>query len=601
MHMSRYSLIAVFAMVSCAPCAHRLVAQEKPKSAVGPLLNILQRDLPPDRVAFILDIIAQKGNAYDLGVVYAKAMDENRWRGENRLAALKALAAAARNRKVHPEGELSKLSTLINADTAARSPPAYELAIELAGLWSVGDLADELGALATGKETSTKHRQSALQALVEIGGDPARDAIATLTRDEQPQALRYQGAAALARLDLTEAAPLAVTLLAGGTVKDDPAVLVDAFLDQQGGTEKLAAALEESEQRISADVAKLALRHMFSIGRSDQALVDALSHAAGISTKVEPPTAEEMKSLIADVEAKGDAQRGESIFRRADLNCLKCHAINGAGGNVGPDLVDLGGRQSLDYLIESVLVPEKAVKEEYQLAQVTDYLSGKRHQGIVQEESDERIVLKDANGQQIIVNIEDPEEIEVRKGGSLMPQGLARFLTRDEIVDLVKFLSVLGRPETKYAKNTAPLARRWRLLQEVPDALLEAVPDDEAFLDHVQTAEPTEWSAAYSLVDGRLPIDQLADKASPIVFVQAELDVAAAGEIGIEIAGCEDLMIWVDEVRQKSQPRFVVFLEKGRHTITLRADGRKCDPAGLMVRMFAVDGSAGEAAFVNMP
>ena len=79
-----------------------------------------------------------------------------------------------------------------------------------------------------------------------------------------------------------------------------------------------------------ADAAKLALRHMYSVGRSDQALSDVLSKAAGIALDAPPPSPEEVAKIAAEVAAKGDAARGEKIFRRADLSCLKCHAV-GAG------------------------------------------------------------------------------------------------------------------------------------------------------------------------------------------------------------------------------------------------------------------------------
>ena len=42
--------------------------------------------------------------------------------------------------------------------------------------------------------------------------------------------------------------------------------------------------------------------------------------------------AEDMKALIADIQAHGDAARGEMIFRRKTLSCFSCHAIGGAGG-----------------------------------------------------------------------------------------------------------------------------------------------------------------------------------------------------------------------------------------------------------------------------
>lgn len=570
------------------------------KSAVGPLLKLLERDLPAENMAFMLGTIAQKGNAYDLGVVYAKTVDPKVWAGDKRLAGLKTMVAAARTRGVVPEGDLSQLALLISAETAKGDRAAYELAIELAGLCKVAGAAEALGEIATVKTSSSRERSLALTALANIGGDDAQRVIAKLTKADQRQAMRYQGAAALARIDAKSAAPLAVEILAAGSVKDDPAALVDAYLEQKDGPAQLAAAVGASNQKLSPDVAKLALRHIYSVGRSDQVLVDALSAAAGISTKVEPPTADELASLIADVQAKGSAERGEQIFRRADMNCIKCHSLNGAGCRVGPDLVDLGGRQSLDYLVESVLVPEKAVKEEFQVAHVTDFTTGKQYQGILKEESEERILLRDAGGKELVVAISDPEEIEIKKGGSLMPSGLVRFLTREELVDLVKFLSQLGQPETAYAKNTAPIVRRWRVLQNVPPALLEAVPEDEAILEHVRATNDDAWATIFSTTAGELPLtDVAAASPSPMAYVQGEIVVTAAGEIGVEFSGLDGAIMWVDEARQQGEPKIVANLPAGKHQITLRVDASKQPAAKIGVRLYDVEGSSGKASVVN--
>ena len=86
--------------------------------------------------------------------------------------------------------------------------------------------------------------------------------------------------------------------------------LLAAFLDRQGGADKLAAAL--GRRKLPADAAKLALRAVYALGHSDPALVAALTKAAGIDAEVKPLDQGEMDALIADVAAKGDPARGEA-------------------------------------------------------------------------------------------------------------------------------------------------------------------------------------------------------------------------------------------------------------------------------------------------
>ncbi len=58
----------------------------------------------------------------------------------------------------------------------------------------------------------------------------------------------------------------------------------------------------------------------------------------------------------------GDAEAGRKIFtERAGVECTRCHSIHGKGGVVGPDLAGIGKRQTREYLLESILSPNKAI------------------------------------------------------------------------------------------------------------------------------------------------------------------------------------------------------------------------------------------------
>src|SRR5204863_347312 len=153
----------------------------------------------------------------------------------------------------------------------------------------------------------------------------------------------------------------------------------------------LATALEK--QKISADTAKRILRSMFLAGRNDAELANVVSKFAGFDAAQKPPTPAEVAQLAKEVQEKGDPARGELVFRRADLGCVKCHAVNRAGGNIGPDLGPVGGASPLDYIITSVLDPSAAIKEEY-LTKIITTSQGKIYTGIVGERNKNLVVLK---------------------------------------------------------------------------------------------------------------------------------------------------------------------------------------------------------------
>ena len=122
---------------------------------------------------------------------------------------------------------------------------------------------------------------------------------------------------------------------------------------------------------------------------------------------------------------------------------MSCHSLSKAGGDVGPDLSSIGQTSPPDYIINSILNPDQSIKEQYHTLVVLTS-DGQVFQGIVTDKDDQRIVLKEATGATRAVPVASIED--QKPGGSLMPKGLANLMTRAEFVDLVRFLSELGKP-----------------------------------------------------------------------------------------------------------------------------------------------------------
>lgn len=64
--------------------------------------------------------------------------------------------------------------------------------------------------------------------------------------------------------------------------------------------------------------------------------------------------------------------------------------------------------------------------------------------GVMTQQSSTVVRIRDANGKELMIPTEDIEDI-VPSDISMMPAGIAEDLTREEIVDLVRYLSSLGR------------------------------------------------------------------------------------------------------------------------------------------------------------
>jgi putative heme-binding domain-containing protein len=133
-------------------------------------------------------------------------------------------------------------------------------------------------------------------------------------------------------------------------------------------------------------------------------------------------------------------ENGRRLFAVTD--CFSCHRFHGEGGTVGPDLTTVGRRFSRRDLIESIVNPSKAISDQYAAVSVITtagrIVTGRVVNlvgGTVMIQTD---MLRPASLERIPrAEIEQMERTQV----SMMPTGLIDTLTRDEIADLVDFLS----------------------------------------------------------------------------------------------------------------------------------------------------------------
>ncbi len=283
-----------------------------------------------------------------------------------------------------------------------------------------------------------------------------------------------------------------------------------------------------------------------------------------------------MTRLLADVASAGDPVRGEAIFRRKDLNCLKCHAIAGAGGQVGPSLESIGASAHADYLLASLLEPNKQVKENYHaMAVVTD--EGKVFTGIKLRQTDTDLVLRNSEDREQSIPLSSIEEQGVLPV-SIMPTGLVDGLTRAELVDLVRFLSELGKIG-RFAVGTERVCRRWQVLDAVAEgreALAHGGPETVLPLE-----DPLMWRPAYTTVAGLLPLSEWTESGrSPepasLALARTQLQVTTAGKVQVSFKTTEGLRFWIDgrrvEPARGSPTALLLDLTPGLHTLGVAVD-----------------------------
>ena len=142
------------------------------------------------------------------------------------------------------------------------------------------------------------------------------------------------------------------------------------------------------------------------------------------------------------LKTQGSADKGKALFADAKgLACVKCHAVKGQGGAVGPDLSDLGVKYPKDEIIQSVLYPSAKIFSGYEPVTVA-LNDGRVLTGIIKAETPEAIEIVDAEAKTIKVSKADIDEKKV-SNVSLMPNGLAEGLSKADFADLVAYLETL--------------------------------------------------------------------------------------------------------------------------------------------------------------
>lgn len=139
----------------------------------------------------------------------------------------------------------------------------------------------------------------------------------------------------------------------------------------------------------------------------------------------------------------GNAAKGRRVFcENEGVSCLRCHRIAGQGGEVGPDLSDIGSRETRESILESIAEPNSKITKGFETL-VLALSSGEIVTGILKEESYDRLRLVTAEGKSFSVLKKDIEES--RHGNSAMPFDIVKHLSKRELRDLIAYLASVKR------------------------------------------------------------------------------------------------------------------------------------------------------------
>jgi putative heme-binding domain-containing protein len=138
-------------------------------------------------------------------------------------------------------------------------------------------------------------------------------------------------------------------------------------------------------------------------------------------------------------ETTPNAAAGREVFFLQRVGCYGCHRIGGKGGAVGPDLSQIGRFRSRCELLESTVFPSLVVVPEFRSYSIIT-TNGKTVTGLVTRETAESLDLRSADLAEIRIPRGEIESLSPA-AVSLMPDGLEKTLSRQELADLLEFLS----------------------------------------------------------------------------------------------------------------------------------------------------------------
>lgn len=509
------------------------------------LANRFASQLIPEAGPWI-ELVAKAGDAEQLQKLLNQVV-QKQFNPAASTRALKALLQAQRTRKVRP-AQVRDIATILDFPGSTEADMDLRLAaIELAGTWKAQAAAETLIKTASDETDERSLSLTAIRALGEIGGPRAIETLKKLASANGGRVSRFRQEAilSLARVQPDLAVQPTLSFLSNAS-EQDALRFWRNVLGNRGFGKRVASELSEPEPevKLSNGAALAGLQATRDGGRNEPELQAALSGL--VETESLKLTPELLASMTKQV-ANGDPARGELIYRRQELACSNCHAIGGVGGKVGPDMTSLGASAPVDYLIESLFDPNAKIKENYHSVTVVtedDLIVT----GIEIDSNDEALTLRNANDE--LVRIPQADILLKKDAQSLMPVGVIDRLPRQDQIDLVAFLSQLGKPG-RFDASEGGVAR----IFEIFAGTHRREQDGMAGIIDGTTVEG--WIPVPTRVNGDLPKEWIEEKTrQPInialvnVYARTRIEVSKPGQILLSLP--TQAAVWIDGIPVES-------------------------------------------------
>ena len=135
---------------------------------------------------------------------------------------------------------------------------------------------------------------------------------------------------------------------------------------------------------------------------------------------------------------------GRGVFgNNPTAQCVRCHAVNGAGGEVGPALDNIANILTREQLLESLIEPSARLAPGYGTVTLT-LTDGQEVRGVLMEENGKEIVLRTNEAEPLKV---PQSRIKHRENSVSAMPAMGRMISRRELRDLMEYLGSLKNDE----------------------------------------------------------------------------------------------------------------------------------------------------------
>lgn len=550
-----------------------LVWELRPPTVIAKLGRRLSSEvMTPLQTELTLGALAAS-TGVDGGESLLKLLDDTKVSRQVRAAAIKTLLQ-------HLPGKWSSLkgSLLVQKAIEAQMTDGVLLpaVVELVAVCERKDFEGFLERLAYNTEGfSNQVRYAAIAALGKLKTKESAAALVKLLIQPQEPTTRKEIITALGKMGTKDAlVPLQTYFLDNKLDAEPRRMALEGLTSSRAGTSWLLEMQSKKElpEAMLAEAGRLLRSSPYQDLRNKALIAFPITKKMDVAKLPSP-------SVLA--RKAGNAEHGKQlVLTNKDLGCIKCHGFQGIGGHIGPDLSMIGIKGSKENLFESILAPDKAIADQF-VQYVVETKNGVVLTGLIVEENSDYNVLRDANGKDTKLALREIES-RTKSAKSIMPDNLVSFLTEDELVDVVAYLTTLKSPALSIV--------RWQVIGPFPSdssdsGLKKQFGPEMGYAPlgvYAGKKGPVKWSTVNTNAAGYLDLAELYgdDGVNSVTYVYAEIDAPQEGWGDIKLGTDDGVNVLFNgklvyqhrrhEAAQPGKDTIAVEFQKGKNTLLLQ-------------------------------